>query len=91
MTARRQLGPEARRALAAPVEGSKRRKVLALIGIFADADRDDPSISELAARARLRRLAVVAIVDHLERDGHLAVQREPGRRNRYKLLDRRQR
>jgi DNA-binding MarR family transcriptional regulator len=91
MTTRRQLGPEAERALRAPLEGTKRRKILVLIAAYLDAGRDNPSITELAARARLRRIAVVGIVDHLEREGHLAVEREPNRRNRYSLLDRRQR
>ncbi|HET7053875.1 MAG TPA: hypothetical protein VFI09_08175 [Solirubrobacterales bacterium] len=84
---KRKLGPEARRAFAAPIEGSKRRKVLILIAAYLDAGRPDPSISELAARARLRRLAVVAIVDRLERDGWLGVERAPRRRNVYRLLD----
>jgi DNA-binding MarR family transcriptional regulator len=91
VTARRQLGPETRRALAAPIDGSKRRKALLMVAAFIDAGRSNPSISELAARARLRRLAVVAIVDRLEREGWLEVERCKGQHNRYTLLYGRQR
>ena len=81
-----QLGPCARAALAQPVDGSKRRKVLALIGVFADTGRPDPSISELAARSDLDRETVVAVVDRLEADGLLDVRRgdvHAGDRNVY--------
>ncbi len=83
-----QLGPNARRALAPPVEGAKRRKVLVLVAAFIDAGRVDPSISELAARAKLHRGAVVRLVDRLEREGLLTVHRCPNERNRYTLPDR---
>jgi DNA-binding MarR family transcriptional regulator len=90
---RQTIGPNLRRALVAPVEGTKRRKVLATIAACLDVGRDDPSISELARRAKLSRLAVVAIVDRLERDGLLEVERglQSVDRNRYSLLDRRPR
>lgn len=69
------------------VEGSKRRKILALVAAYIDAGRD-PSISELAARARLPRSAVIALVDRLESDGYLAIERAPRRRNVYRLVRR---
>lgn len=80
-------GPNVRRALAAPVGGTKRRRVLVLIAAYIDAGRDDPSIRELAERAKLPRVAVVAVVDRLERDGWLRVRRAAGRRNRYSLSE----
>lgn len=83
--------PNVRAALRAPIEGRKRRAVLVLIAAYLDAGRCDPSIGELADRTRLRRLAVVAIVDRLQRDGWLDVKRHRGRRNRYALLDGRRR
>jgi DNA-binding MarR family transcriptional regulator len=61
--------------------------VLVLIAAYLDAGRPSPSITELANRTRLRRLAVVAIVDRLRRDGWLDVERHHGRRNRYALRD----
>jgi DNA-binding IclR family transcriptional regulator len=86
MPARAQLGPEARRAYLLPVDGQKRRKILVLIGAFLDAGRN-PSITELAARARLPRSVVMALVDRLERDQFLGVERAPRQRNTYRLLD----
>lgn len=82
----KQLRLEARRALAMPIHGRKRRAVLILIAVYLDAGKA-PSITELAARTRLRRLEVIPIVDRLERDGFLAVKRTPHQRNRYTLLD----
>ncbi len=84
-------GPNVRAALRAPIEGRKRRAVLILIAAYLDAGRRDPSVAELAGRTQLRRLAVVAIVDRLERDGWLGIERAPRRRNRYTLLDGRRR
>ncbi|HET7052461.1 MAG TPA: hypothetical protein VFI09_00920 [Solirubrobacterales bacterium] len=81
-----QLGPNTRRALVLPVEGTKRRKVLVLIAAYADAGRDDPAISELSQRSGLTYRQVVFVVDRLEADGWLEVRRSHQRRNRYRLL-----
>lgn len=87
MTATTKLGSAARAAMRMPVGGHKRQKVLVLIAAYIDAGRDDPSIRELAERAKLHRVAVVAVVDRLECDGWLRVQRAAGRRNRYSLSE----
>lgn len=79
-------GPNVRRALALPVTGTKRRKVFVAIALFADGGRADPSISEIAERAKLSRCAVVSIVDMLDRVGLLEVTRGDhglGQRNVY--------
>ena len=86
MSAAAELGPNARAALSAPLTGNKRRKVLLAVGIFLDCERPDPSITEIAARTRLPRGAVVSIVDGLEAAGLLAIHRgncAAGERNAY--------
>lgn len=89
MSAGAEIGPNARRALAMPIEGSKRRRVLLAVALYADGGRADPSISEIAEHAKLSRDIVVSIVDGLEADGLLGVSRgdcAAGERNVYMLL-----
>ncbi len=85
-TARAKYGLETRRAILLPVTGQKRRKLLVLIAAYIDAGRADPSIRELSKRLKLQRFVVIALVDALERDGLLTVQRASGERNRYALI-----
>jgi DNA-binding MarR family transcriptional regulator len=71
------------------LNGQKRHRVLALVAAYLDAGIDDPSIAELAARARLGRYVVVQLVDKLEADGFITIERgcrEARERNRYRLL-----
>lgn len=81
------LGPTARAAASLPVGGNKRRKLALLIGAYIDAGINDPSIRMLAMRTGLDARVVVTLVDRLERDGFLAVDRRRGERNRYSLID----
>lgn len=84
------LGPEATRAMRMSIEGSKKKKIAVLIGVYLDAGKRDPSISELARRAKLRPIVVVGVVAALEKAGILEVQRgdiKKQERNRYRLLD----
>jgi hypothetical protein len=69
------LGPTARAVLALGIEAAKRRKILALIAVYIDAGRPDPSITELTARSGFDRDCVVAVVERLEADGLLVVDR----------------
>ena len=75
-------------ALAArlPVGGTKRRKVVAMLGAYADAGISDPSIRELAAGTRLPKPVVCKLVDKLEEDGLVDIKRSRGERNVYTLL-----
>lgn len=82
-----QLGPIATRALRTPIEGTKRRKVYVAIAAYIDIGQN-PSISELADRTGLHRLAVLVAVDKLEEAGYLEIQRERGKVNRYELCER---
>lgn len=90
MNAAATLGPTARRVLAMSIDGRKRKAVLLAIAIYTDAGRNDPSIRELAARAKLSRGVVVSVIDRLQADGLLAVRRgdnKAGERNRYALTE----
>lgn len=88
MSAGAGLGPCARHALAAPITGSKRRRVLLAVALYLDCGRSDPSIRELAERAKLPRGAVVSIISLLDCDGLLEVRRgdcAAGERNVYRF------
>ena len=79
------LGPSARHAARLPTKGRKRRRLLVLIGAYHDAGVD-PSVRMLAARTGLTTSAVIRLVDALERDGLLEVERRPSpERYRYRL------
>jgi DNA-binding MarR family transcriptional regulator len=81
-------GPTVERALRLPASGAKARRVLVLVAAYIDAGRPDPSIRELAERAELHRVAVVAIVDQLEARGLLIIERgdtPAGERNTYRV------
>jgi DNA-binding MarR family transcriptional regulator len=82
-------GPRFAAVLRMRIDGTKRHRVLALIAAYLDAGVDDPSITELAERARLPRIAVVQLVDKLEADGLVEIERAPREdrlaRNRYRL------
>ena len=79
------LGPSARAAARLPTKGRKRHKLLVLIGAYHDAGVD-PSVRMLAARTGLTTAAVSRLVDALERDGLLDVERRPSpERDRYLL------
>ena len=75
MSAPSRLGPIARAALASPVRGAKRRKILGLLAVAADRGLHDPSIRELSRATGYERDLVVSVVQSLERDGLLAVDR----------------
>jgi DNA-binding MarR family transcriptional regulator len=82
-------GPLFRRACQVPVEGRKRRKLLALVAAHHDAGHD-PSVRELARRMGLDWRKVDALLRRLEEDGWLATEQRPRPEpNRYVLrLDR---
>jgi len=67
--------PTLARAVALPVEGEKRRKVLAAIAAFAD-EGYEPSLREIAERARLDGgwQKAEALVRRLATDGLLRVE-----------------
>ncbi len=88
----RKLPPTARAVLASGITGGKRRKLAALIAIYADAGVANPSITELAKRTGFDRETVVALVESLEAGGVLVVdrtgtgtRRPPARRATYRL------
>jgi DNA-binding MarR family transcriptional regulator len=79
------IGPRARQAARLPAKGRKRHKLLVLIGAYHDTGVD-PSVRMLAARTGLPRAAVIRLVDALERDGLLEVERRSApQRYRYRL------
>jgi hypothetical protein len=80
-------GPMFAAAVRTPVAGEKRRKVLTMLGAYADAGINDPAIRELAAGAKLPKSLVCRLVDLLERDGLISIARRrgPDRRNVYRL------
>lgn len=80
-------GENVQRASRLPIHGAKRLKTLLLIAAWIDAGHQ-PSIGELAARLGLHRVAVVALIDHLERDGLLEVERRWPERNAYRIPER---
>lgn len=85
--------PTARRVLSAQLDGTKRRRVLAVIAAFLD-EEHAPSLREIAERAGLDGWEQARhLVKRLEADGLLAVkwapraaQRRYGARNRYRVL-----
>jgi hypothetical protein len=79
------LGPSARHAARLPTKGRKRHKLLVLIAAYHDAGCH-PSVRMLAGRTGLTRASVIRLVDALERDGLLEVERRPApERYRYRL------
>jgi hypothetical protein len=80
--------PVARRVLAAPIEGTKRKRVLAVIAAYQD-EGHQPSVREIARRAKVKRgpHETLALIARLERDGLLRVQwAKPPARNRYEVV-----
>ena len=74
-----------------PIDGTKRRKVLLLIAAYLDAGAPDPSCAMLGRRVGLPSQVVATLVDRLEADGFLSVERatekREGFRNRYAIPD----
>ena len=79
--------PRARRVLTADIEGGKRKRVLAVIAAYQD-EGDEPSVREIATRAKLRGVPMLlALLRRLEADGLLRVEwATPPARNRYDIL-----
>lgn len=75
--AKSRLGPTARAVLALRLDGAERRRVLGLIAVSIDRGNPSPTITELCRATRLPRPAVVAVIEGLEAEGLLAVQRGP--------------
>jgi hypothetical protein len=69
------LGPTARAALDLPLRGAKRRRLLGLLAVAADRGLRSPSIGELSRASGYPRALVVSLIDSLERDGLLVVDR----------------
>ena len=69
------LGPLARAALRLPAGGAKRRKVLVMVAAYADAGERSPSITQLARGTKLSRWVVLNVIDRLQADGLLIVER----------------
>jgi hypothetical protein len=79
------LGRNARAAARMPTKGNKRRRLLILIGAFHDAGCD-PSVRQLSLRSRFGRATVIRLIEALERDELLEVERRPSpERYRYTL------
>jgi DNA-binding transcriptional ArsR family regulator len=87
VTRRPVRGPMFAAAVRLPIEGQKRRRILALLGAYADAGVNDPAIRELAVGAKLPKPAVCRLVDVLEQDGLVEIARRAGhdKRNIYRL------
>jgi len=89
-------GERFERAARLPIEGRKRRRLLALLAAYADASLE-PSVNQLATTLKLDPRKIDALLDALERDGWIRVEwagtgrpgrrSAPGRRNRYELGD----
>lgn len=72
----------------AGVKGRKRKRLLGLLGVYLDLGRA-PSITELCERMQVPRVAVVALLDDLEADGLISIQRgnrPTGERSTYRFL-----
>jgi hypothetical protein len=86
-----QTYPLARRVLAADVEGSKRKRVLAVIAAYLD-EGYAPSVREIAERAKVpgarsRIPRTLALLRRLEADGLLRIESAPPPgRNRYEIV-----
>lgn len=82
--------PLTRRVLAAQIEGTKRRRVLAVIAAYCD-EEHQPSVREIAKRAKVARSLrdsrqAIALIRRLESDGLLRVEwAKPPARNRYEI------
>lgn len=74
------FGDRARAAMRVDAGGRKRRALLVLIAGYRDAGVLDPSIRELARDAQLPRRVASDLVDRLERDGLVAIERGDPRR-----------
>jgi hypothetical protein len=70
----RKVPPIAAAVLRSKVAGTKRRRVLALIALFLDAGAD-PTIAELSKRSGFDIRTVMALIEGLEADGVLVVDR----------------
>ena len=68
------LGRNARAAARLPAGGKKRRQLLILIGAWLDAGVA-PSVRMLARRSGFSTAIVIRLIDALERDGLLEVER----------------
>lgn len=78
--------PLTRRVLAAEIEGTKRKRVLAVIAAYQD-EGHAPSVREIATRAKLRKPMLLALLRRLEEDGLLRVEwAKPPARNRYEIV-----
>jgi hypothetical protein len=71
----RQLGPNARAVVRARIEGGKRKKLAGLLALFIDAGNRSPSITQLAAASKFDRETTVRVIESLEDDGLVAVDR----------------
>jgi hypothetical protein len=70
------------------VDGNKRRAVLLAVADFLDRGREDPSLAELTRRSPVNRASTAAILDRLEGEGLLGIERGDRRRDersRYRL------
>ena len=87
-----QTYPLARRVLAADIDGSKRKRVLAVIAAYHDEGRE-PTVRDIGRRAKLVRAdghvkakLVLMLLQRLEADGLLRVEwATPPARNRYEV------
>jgi DNA-binding PadR family transcriptional regulator len=85
--------PLARRVLAAPIEGRKRKRLLAVIAAYQD-EGYAPSVREIGTRAKVLRAGkphvptVLVLLRRLEADGLLRVKwANAGKaRNRYEVV-----
>ncbi len=81
--ARPVAGANFRAVAAMPLEGAKRRKVLALVAAFTDGGEPTPSVHALADRLGWHVAKVDALVRRLEQDGFVTVEkRRRGKRSR---------
>jgi hypothetical protein len=76
-------GPMFRRVAALRIEGTKRRKMLALLAAYTDGGRPAPPVQELADRLGFRMPTTLGLLRRLEQDGFLiATKGGRGRRGR---------
>src|SRR4051812_21928894 len=88
MTAQTPVRPIAgatfKRIAAQRIEGTKRRKLLALIAAYSDGGQPSCSADELAERLGWEPIKVRVLLERLEADG--LVERTRNRRRRYRVL-----
>jgi hypothetical protein len=76
-------GPMFRQVAALRIEGTKRRKMLALLAAYTDGGRPAPPVQELADRLGFRLPTTLGLLRRLEQDGFLiATKGGRGRRGR---------